>query len=92
MASVMDHLADKYDSPVRSDPPTWGVPRVGTDLDKNLSEAAKFRGVSVGSAPHDDEWSYQTRRSRIWTRRRPKPLGRRFYRYQSKRLKRPRRT
>ena len=28
---------------------------MGTDLDKNLSGAANFRGLSVGSAPHDDE-------------------------------------
>ena len=28
---------------------------MGTDMDRNLSEAANFRGVSVKSAPHDDE-------------------------------------
>ena len=55
VARVLDHLADQYDGPVGSDPPTLGFPRVGTDLDKNLSEAANFPGRSVGSAPHDDE-------------------------------------
>ena len=28
---------------------------MGTDLNKNLSKAANFRGPSVGSVPHDDE-------------------------------------
>ena len=51
----MDHLADQYNGLVGSDPPTWGFPRVGTNQGKNLSEAANFGGLSVGSAPHDDE-------------------------------------
>ena len=39
VARVMDHIADQYDGPVGSDPPTWDFPR----------------RLSVGSAPHDDE-------------------------------------
>ena len=55
MARVMDHIADQYDGPVGSDPPTWGFPIVGTGSDKNQPEAATFRRLSVGFATHDDE-------------------------------------
>ena len=55
MARVMDHIADQYDGLVGSDPPTWNFPRMGADSDKNLADAANFRRLSVGSAPHDDE-------------------------------------
>ena len=55
VARVMDHIADQYDGPVGSDPPTWGFPRVGTGSDEHQPEAANFRRLSVGSAPHDDE-------------------------------------
>ena len=55
VARVMDHIADQYDGPVESDPPTWDVPRMGTDSDENQADAANFRRLSVGSAPHDDE-------------------------------------
>ena len=36
MARVMDHIADQYDGPVGSDPPTWDFPRMGAGSDKNL--------------------------------------------------------
>ena len=55
MARVMDHIADQYDGPVGSDPPTWDFPRMGPDGDSNQPDAANFRRLSVGSAPHDDE-------------------------------------
>ena len=55
VARVMDHIADQYDGPVGSDPPTWEFPRMGARSDKNSTEAANFRRSSVGSAPHDDE-------------------------------------
>ena len=55
MARVMDHIRDQYDGPVGSDPPTWDFPRMGADSDKNQPDAANFRRLSVGSAPHDDE-------------------------------------
>ena len=55
VARVMDHIADQYDGPVGSDPPTWGFPREGTGSDKNQPEAANFRRLSVGIATHDDE-------------------------------------
>ena len=55
MARVMDHIADQYDGPVGSDPPTWDFPRMGADSDSHQPEAANFRRLSVGSAPHDDE-------------------------------------
>ena len=29
VARVMDHIADQYDGPVGSDPPTWDFPRIG---------------------------------------------------------------
>ena len=53
LARVMDHIADQYDGPVGSDPPTWEFPRLGVGSD--TSDAANFRRLSVGSAPHDDE-------------------------------------
>ena len=55
VARVMDHIADQYDGPVGSDPPTWGLPRVGTGSDERQPEAANFRRLSVGIATHDDE-------------------------------------
>ena len=55
VARVMDHIADQYDGPVGSDPPTWDFPRMGAGSDKNHADAANFRRLSVGSAPHDDE-------------------------------------
>ena len=55
VARVMDHIADQYDGPVRSDPLTWDFPRMGAGSDKNPADAANFGRLSVGSAPHDDE-------------------------------------
>ena len=55
VAGVVDHIADQYDGPVGSDPPTWGFPTVGTGSDKNQPEAANFRRLLVGIATHDDE-------------------------------------
>ena len=55
VARVMDHIADQYDGPVGSDPLTWDFPRMGAGSDKNQADAANFRRLSVGSAPHDDE-------------------------------------
>ena len=55
VARVMDHIADQYDGPVGSDPPTWDFPRMGAGSDKNSADAANFRRLSVGSMPHDDE-------------------------------------
>ena len=55
LARVMDHIADQYDGPVRSDPPTWDFSRMGAGSDKNQADAANFRRLSVGSAPHNDE-------------------------------------
>ena len=55
VARVMDHLADQYDRSLGSDAPTWGFLSAGTDLDKNLSEVANFRGLSVEGAAHDNE-------------------------------------
>ena len=52
---VMDHIADQYDGPVGSDPPTSDFPRMGAGSEKNSADAANFRRVSVGRAPHDDE-------------------------------------
>ena len=55
MARVMDHIADQYDGPVGSDPPTRDFPRMGAGSDNNQAHAANFRRLSVGSAPHNDE-------------------------------------
>ena len=55
LARVLDHIADQYDGPVGSDPPTWYFSEMGADSDKNQPDAANFRRSSVGSAPHDDE-------------------------------------
>ena len=42
VARVMDHIADQYDCPVGSDPPTSDLPRVGAGNDKNHADAAIF--------------------------------------------------
>ena len=55
VARVMDHIADQYDGPVGSAPPTWDFPRMGTDNDSNQPDAANFRRLSVGSAADDHE-------------------------------------
>ena len=55
VARVMGHIADQYDGPVESDPPTWDFSRIGAGSDKIQANAANFRRLSVGSAPHDDE-------------------------------------
>ena len=55
VARVMDHIADQYDGLVGSDPPTWDFPRMGAGSDENSTDAANFRRLSVGRAPHDDE-------------------------------------
>ena len=55
VARVINHIADQYDGPVGSGPPTWDAPRMGAGSDKNPSDAANFRRLSVGSMPHDDE-------------------------------------
>ena len=55
VARVMDLIADQYDGPVGSDPPTWDFPRMGAGSAKNSADAANFRRLLVGSAPHDDE-------------------------------------
>ena len=55
VARVMDHIADQYDGPVWSDQPTWDFPRMGAGSNKNQADAANFRRLSAGRAPHDDE-------------------------------------
>ena len=55
VARVMDHIADQYDGPVGSDPPTLDFPRMGAGGNNNPADAANFRRLSVGSALHDDE-------------------------------------
>ena len=55
VARVMDHIADQYHGLVGSDPPTWDFPKIGADSDSHQPEAANFRRLSVGRAPHDDE-------------------------------------
>ena len=55
VARVMDHIADQYDRPVGSDPPTWGFPRMGAASGSNSADAANFWRFLVGSMPHDDE-------------------------------------
>ena len=52
---VMDHLADQYDGPIGSDPPTWGFPKVGDNFDEFQPVARGFRGLSVGTAAHVNE-------------------------------------
>ena len=55
VARVMDHIADQYDGPVGSDPLTWDFPRMGAGSNKNQADAANFRRLSMGSAPHDED-------------------------------------
>ena len=54
VARVIDHIADQYDGQVGSDPPTWVFPTMGAGSDKNSADAANFRRLSPGSAPHDN--------------------------------------
>ena len=48
VARVMDHIADQYDGPVGSDPPTWDFQRMGADSDKNQADAANFPKIIGG--------------------------------------------
>ena len=92
VARVMDHIADQYDGPVGSDPPTWDFPRIRASSDKNQADAANFEDYRWEELPTTMKTAYRTRRSRTRTRKRPIPQCGRLYRYRSKRLKRPRRT
>ena len=42
VARSTDHLADQYDRPIGSDPPTWGFPRVGDKFDELQPVARNF--------------------------------------------------
>ena len=42
VARVMHRIADQYDGPVGSEPPTWDFPRMGAGSDKNSADAANF--------------------------------------------------
>ena len=42
MARVMDHIAEEFDGPVESDPPTWDLQRIGAGSDKNSADTANF--------------------------------------------------
>ena len=42
VATVMDHIADQFDGPVGSDPPTWDFPKMGAGSDNNSADAANF--------------------------------------------------
>ena len=55
VAGVMDHLADQYDGPIGSDPPTWGFSRLGDKFDEFQPVARNFRRLSAGTAAHVDE-------------------------------------
>ena len=55
VARVMDHLADQYDSPIGSDPPTWSFPRGVDKFDEIQPVAQNFRRLSLGTAAHVDE-------------------------------------
>ena len=55
VARLMDHLADRSDGPIGSDPWTWGFPRVGDKFDEFQPVARNFRRSSVGTAAHVDE-------------------------------------
>ena len=66
VARVMDHIADQYDGPVGSDPPTWDSPRIGAGSDKNQADAANLRSLSEGSAPHDDEDGISDKEKSDW--------------------------
>ena len=55
VARVMDHLANQYDGPIGSDPPTLGLPRVGDKFDKFQPVARNFQRLSVGTAAHVGE-------------------------------------
>ena len=55
VARVIDHLADQYDGPIGSDPPTWSFSRVGDGFGKFQPVAQNLRRFSVGTAAHVDE-------------------------------------
>ena len=55
VARGMDHLADQYDGPIGSDPPTWGFSLVGDKFDELQPVARNFRRLSLETAAHVDE-------------------------------------
>ena len=55
VARVTDHIADQYDGPVGSALLPWDFRIMGAGSDKNSADAANFRRLLMGSAPHDDE-------------------------------------
>ena len=55
VARVMDHLADQYDGPIGSDPPTWEISRSGDKFNKFKPGARNLRRLSVITAAHVNE-------------------------------------
>ena len=91
LARVMDHIADQYDCPVGSDPPTWDFPRMETVATGTRPMPQSSEDYRWEACPTTMNTAYRTRRSRTRTQKRPIPQCGRLYRYRSKRLKRPRR-
>ena len=48
VARVMDHIADQYDGPVGSDPPTWDFPRIGSRERQEPAQCRKFPKIIGG--------------------------------------------
>ena len=92
VARVMDHIADQYDGPVGSDPPTWGFREWEPVATSTSARPQIFEDYRWEARPTTMKTAYRTNRSRTRTQKRPIPQCGRLYRYRSKRLKRPRRT
>ena len=55
VARVMDHLADKYDGAIGSDPQILSLPRVDDKFDEFQPVAQNVRRLSLGTVAHVDE-------------------------------------
>ena len=73
VARVMDHIADEYDCPVGSDPPTWDFPRMGAGATRTRSMPQISEDYRWESQPTTMKTAYPMRRSQTRTRKRPIP-------------------
>ena len=74
VARVMDHIADQYDGPVGSDPPTWHFFQEWEPVATSTSPRPQiFEDYRWESRPTTMKTAYRTRRSRTRTQKKPIP-------------------
>ena len=79
VARVMEHIADQYDGPVGSDPPTWNFQEWGPVATSTRPMPQISEDYRWEARPATMKTAYRTRRSKTRTRKRPIPQCGRLY-------------